>query len=319
MPQLPQIDGPVLVTGGAGFIGSRLVRHLVSSGVEVRVLDNFSTGHEENLKAVVDDIELIDGDIRSEVAMDLAVAGVDTIFHMAAVASVPLSVANPRLTFDVNVSGTLNLLVAARDAGCRRVVFSSSCAIYGNAKILPISEETRPAPMSPYATSKLNGEQLCTMFSDTYGLETVALRYFNVFGPGQDPNSPYAAVVPRILTNLIEEQPCTIFGDGEQTRDFVFVDDVIAANLAAARATGASGRSFNVASGRQISINEVLTLIARHLGIPALAVYEPPRAGDLKHSVADTSSARTELGFQALNPFEVGLEQLINETVGSRV
>lgn len=319
MPQLPQIDGPVLVTGGAGFIGSRLVRHLVSSGVEVRVLDNFSTGHEENLKAVVDDIELIDGDIRSEVAMDLAVAGVDTIFHMAAVASVPLSVANPRLTFDVNVSGTLNLLVAARDAGCRRVVFSSSCAIYGNAKILPISEETRPAPMSPYATSKLNGEQLCTMFSDTYGLETVALRYFNVFGPGQDPNSPYAAVVPRILTNLIEEQPCTIFGDGEQTRDFVFVDDVIAANLAAARANGASGRSFNVASGRQISINEVLTLIARHLGIPALAVYEPPRAGDLKHSVADTSSARTELGFQALNPFEVGLEQLINETVGSRV
>lgn len=311
--------GPVLITGGAGFIGSHLARTLVDAGVEVRILDNLSSGHRENLAGITDDVEFIEGDIRSELVMDRAVSGVDSVFHMAAIASVPLSVADPRLTFDVNVSGMLNLLVAARDAGCRRVVFSSSCAIYGNTTSLPTPETITPSPMSPYATSKLNGEHLCTTFTDTYGLETVALRYFNVFGPGQDPDSPYAAALPRFLKDLLAGQACTIFGDGTQSRDFVFVDDVVAANIAAATAPGVAGEVFNVASGRQVSINDAVWEMARCLGVPALVTYADPRPGDLKHSCADVRAATRDLDFRARIPFEAGLEHLVAATVGSLV
>lgn len=312
-------DDRVLITGGAGFIGSHLAQTLVGAGVQVRILDNLTSGRIRNLDAIAGDIEFIEGDVRSETVMDEAVKGVDTVFHMAAVASVPLSVSNPRLTFDVNVSGMLNLLVSARDAGCRRIVFSSSCAIYGNTTCLPISEGTKPAPMSPYATSKLNGEQLCTTFTDTYGLETVALRYFNVFGPGQDPDSPYAAVLPKILKNLLAGRPCTIFGDGTQSRDFVFVDDVVSANIAAANAPDVSGMVFNVASGQETTVNEALELVARSLGVPALAQYATPRAGDLKHSLADVALAGERLGFRAEVPFELGMARLVAASVGSLV
>jgi len=314
MERITKLDGPVLITGGAGFIGSHLARRLVESGTRVRILDNLASGHLSNLRDIASEVEFIEGDIRSESVMDKAVSGIETVFHMAAIASVPLSVADPRLTFDVNVSGMLNLLVAARDARCKRIVFSSSCAIYGNTTMLPITEDTKPSPMSPYATSKLNGEQLCTTFTDTYGLETVALRYFNVFGPGQDPDSPYAAVLPRILKSLRAEEPFTVFGDGTQTRDFVFVDDVVSANLAAASARDANGRAFNVASGQQVSVNVALAKIARLLGIPALAVYSEPRAGDLKHSLADVTAAEKVLGFRASMPFETGLSFLVEAT-----
>lgn len=311
--------GSCLVTGGAGFIGSTLVKQLVSFGLKVRVLDDFSTGHHANLASVLPDIEIIEGDIRSERLMDLAVNGIDTVFHMAAIASVPLSVSNPKLTFDVNVSGMLNLLVAARDAGCRRVVFSSSCAVYGNALQMPISEDTIPAPMSPYATSKLNGEQLCSVFSTTYGLETTCLRYFNVFGPGQDPDSPYAAVIPKLLKSLQAGVPCVIYGDGTQTRDFIFVDDVVEANLAAAVAPKAVGHVFNVASGRQVTINETLILIAGCLDVPAYASYEPPRAGDLKHSLANITAAQDALEFKPRVSMHDGLERLVAAAAGSLV
>jgi UDP-glucose 4-epimerase len=297
-----------VVTGGAGFIGSHLVTRLLDRGDEVRVFDNFSSGKRENLSEVRDHVEVVEGDLRDPDAVKAAVAGAEVLLHQGAVPSVPRSIADPVTTFDANVRGTLNLLLAARDAGCRRVVFASSSSVYGNTPVLPKTEGMTPNPLSPYAISKLSGEQLCGVFTGVYGLETVALRYFNVFGPRQDPNSQYSAVIPKFLKSLLEGAQPTIFGDGEQSRDFTFVDNVVHANLRAAVADGAAGRAFNVASGRAISLNQMLTQLGQLLGVEATATYAEPRAGDVRDSLADISLAQTVLGYDVLVPFEEGLK-----------
>jgi len=300
-----------LITGGAGFIGSHLADALIAKGRNVRILDNFSSGKRENLEHVLDRIELVEGDLRDADAVRQAVEGVDVIFHQAAVASVPRSISDPTTTFDANVTGTLNLLLAARDAGARRVVFASSSSIYGDTPTLPKVESMKPEPLSPYAISKLTGEQLCRVFTNVYGLETVALRYFNVFGPRQDPDSQYAAVIPRFLAALRGGVEPVIYGDGEQSRDFTFIENVVDANLRAASADGVSGGVFNVASGRAISVNAMLTQLAELVGVDRRARFEPPRQGDVRDSLADITAARSLLGYEPNVSFEAGLERLV--------
>ena len=297
----------LLVTGGGGFIGSHLVAWLVADGQPVRVLDSFATGRRENLAPVLANIDLIEGDLRDPAAVRRAVSGVEVVYHQAALPSVPRSIEDPATTFAVNVTGTLNLLLAARDAGCRRVVFASSSSVYGNTRRLPKVEPMTPAPRSPYAVSKLTGEQLCAVFARLYGLETVALRYFNVFGPRQDPASPYAAVIPRFIRALQRGEAPVIHGDGEQTRDFTYVANVVDANLRAATAPGATGRVFNVAGGEEISINRVLRLLAGLLEVPPRARHEPPRPGDVRHSRAGIAAAREALGYVPAVSFAEGL------------
>lgn len=306
------------VTGGAGFIGSHLVAHLVALGAAVRVYDNFSSGRRENLASVRGHVEVIEGDLLDEEALRQAVTGVDVVYHQAALPSVPRSIAAPRPTFDTNLIGTLNLLLAARDAGCRRVVFASSSSVYGDTPILPKHEAMTPRPLSPYAISKLSGEQLCAVFTTIYGLDTVALRYFNVFGPWQDPASPYAAVIPKFLRALSSGDEATIYGDGQQSRDFTYVENVVAANVVAATAEGVAGQVFNIASGRSVTLLSVLESMAQLLGAPPRVRYEPPRPGDIRESLADISAARLALGYDVLVPFEAGLEKTI-EASGIRL
>jgi UDP-glucose 4-epimerase len=302
-----------LVTGGGGFIGSHLAARLVADGAAVRVFDNFSSGSRDNLAAIAANIDVVDGDIRDEVAVRRATSGVEVVFHQAANPSVPRSVADPRTTYDVNVTGTLNILLAARDAACRRVVFASTCAVYGDDPALPKHEGMLPVPVSPYAASKLAGEGLCTVFARVYGLETIALRYFNVFGPRQDPHSPYAAVIPRFLEALRRGESPVVYGDGEQTRDFVYVGNVVEANLRAADSPGVSGKVFNVASGQPVRLNEVLGKLTTLLEVEARAVHEPARAGDIRHSAADVSAAQSALGIEAHVSMEDGLKHVIAE------
>ncbi len=301
----------LLVTGGAGFIGSHIVERLVEMGEPVRILDNFSTGKRENLAGVLDRIEIVEGDLRDPEAVRRAVTGVRTVFHQAAVPSVPRSIADPETTMDVNVMGTLNLLQAARDAGCKRIVFASSSSVYGNTPVLPKTETMTPSPLSPYAVSKLTGEHLCSVFTHVFGLETVSLRYFNVFGPRQDPHSQYAAVIPKFVQALKTGDEPTIFGDGEQSRDFTYVANVVDANLRAATADGVAGRVFNVASGRAVSINTLLATIAERMGVEARPRYCPPRPGDVRDSLADIAAARECLGYQVSVPFEDGIAQTV--------
>ena len=296
-----------LVTGGAGFIGSHLTTRLVSLGIAVRVFDSLSNGKRENLTAVGDQVELIVGDLRDRDAIRHAMTGVEVVYHHAAEPSVSRSIEDPRTTFDVNVQGTLNLLLAARDAGCRRVVFASSSAVYGNTPETPKSERMLPAPLSPYAISKLTGEYLCAVFTQVYGLETVALRYFNVFGPRQDPASAYAAVIPRLVDALLAGRRPTIYGDGEQSRDFVYIDNVVEANLLAAAAPQASGQVFNIATGHAVTLNELLAELQRLTMQSAMPVREPGRQGDIQHSLADISRAQTELTYRVVTPFRDGL------------
>jgi UDP-glucose 4-epimerase len=303
-----------LVTGGAGFIGSHLVERLVSEGRGVRVLDNVSTGHWRNLEPVRKDIEVIAGDVRDAATVARAAAGCEVIYHQAAEVSVPRSIEDPRQTYAVNVDGTLNVLLAARDVGCRRVVVASSSAVYGPGPELPKHEAMTLEPISPYASSKLAGEHLCAVFARAYGLETVALRYFNVYGPRQDPASPYAAVIPKFLDALAAGEQPVIYGDGEQTRDFVFVADVVAANLRAAAAPDVSGQVFNVATGRSVTLNTALEALAGVIGVAAPPDYRPPRVGDIRHSAADVNKARLQLGFVA----EFGLEEGLARLVASR-
>ncbi len=293
-----------LVTGGAGFIGSHIAHRLVSDGHTVRVLDNFSGGKHANLADIRGDIDLIEGDIRDVDTVRHAVRGVEVVFHEAAEPSVPKSIADPATTMDVNVTGTLNLLTAARDAGCRRLVLASTCAVYGDGPESPKIETLLPAPLSPYAISKLTGEQLCTVFASAYGFEAVALRYFNVFGPRQDPNSAYAAAIPRFLVALASGEAPIVFGDGEQSRDFVFVEDVVRANLLAASVPGIAGKTFNVASGQSVTVNQVLGSLARATGITIPARYVPERSGDIRHSLADVTRTRRDLGFVASGDFD---------------
>jgi UDP-N-acetylglucosamine/UDP-N-acetyl-alpha-D-glucosaminouronate 4-epimerase len=300
----------VLVTGGAGFIGSNLVRGLLARGDDVRVLDNFSTGSRRNLDGLEHDVEVVEGELRSYERVHNAVRGVEIVFHLGALGSVPRSVQDPLTSSAVNVEGTLNVQLAARDEGVRRVVFASSSSIYGNQDQLPLHESMAPDPISPYGVAKLAAERYCVSFSRVYdSFETVVLRYFNVFGPRQDPTSQYAAVVPLFITAIAAGQPVTIFDDGEQSRDFTYVDNVVAANILAADAEGANGRIFNVSGGAPTSVNELADAIGRLLDRPVERNYLPARPGDLRNSWADVSEARNLLGFDPKVDLEDGLRR----------
>jgi UDP-N-acetylglucosamine 4-epimerase len=289
-----------LVTGGAGFIGSNTVETLVGLGRSVRVLDDFSSGKRENLAPFVKRMELVEGDLREASDVARAVEGVTYVLHQGAVPSVPLSVEDPLTTSEVNVTGTLNLLLAARDAGAKRLVFSSSSSVYGDAPELPKHEGLKPDPLSPYAASKLIGEHYCRMFTQLYGFETVSLRYFNVFGPRQDPASTYAAVVPKFIECLAQGRAPDIHGDGLQTRDFTYVADVVRANLIACEAPAeAVGQVFNIACHQQITILGLFKLIRDLVGAAGVEPnHTPPRAGDVRHSFADISRAKALLGYE---------------------
>ena len=300
-----------LVTGGAGFIGGHVVEHLLRAGWEVRVLDDLSSGREQNLADARDHVELIRGDVRDAETVGRAVAGVEVVFHQAAIPSVPRSVEEPLRTNDVNVGGTLQVLEGARRAGARRVVFAASSAAYGDTKVLPKVETLTATPLSPYALQKYAGELYCHQYAVLYGLETVALRYFNIYGPRQDPASDYAAVIPRFVRAALSGERPTIFGDGEQTRDFTFVGDAARANLLAADAERAPGCVINVASGRRTSLNQLWDGIRRTLGSQLEPHYAPPRAGDVRDSLADLGRARELLGYEP----SVGLAEGLRQTV----
>jgi len=301
----------VLVTGGAGFIGSHLVQRLVTDGHRVRVLDNLSSGYQSNLDRIDGEFEFIQGDLRNEDDVRRAATGVELIYHEAAVPSVPRSIADPRTSFDVNVTGTLNLLVAARDAGVRRVVFASSSSVYGDSPEPAKHEGLTPNPLSPYAITKLSGEQLCSVYTHLHGLETVSLRYFNVFGPYQDPDSPYAAVIPKFLRAIATGERPIIFGDGEQSRGFTYVDDVVRGNILAGSTPGIAGRVINLAFDQSVSVNYTLQKIVELLGISTDVDWQPPRAGDIRDSLADISLARDLLGFELTVPFEEGVARTV--------
>lgn len=304
-----------LVTGGAGFIGANLVEVLLARGHTVRVLDNFSTGKRENLAAFADDIELIEGDLTNPADVRHATAGIDVVLHQAAIPSVPRSIEDPLTSNEANVTGTLNLLVAARDAGVRRVVYASSSSIYGDQAVdWPKVETMLPMPISPYAVGKLSGELYCQVFYTAYGLETVALRYFNVFGPRQDPASEYAAVIPKFITMLLRGEPPTIYGDGEQTRDFTYIGNVIEGNLlaAAAPAERAAGQVMNLATGERTSLTELTALLCELTGRDVAPVYLDPRPGDIKHSLADIAKAGERLGYATIVPLREGLHRTVD-------
>ena len=301
-----------LVTGGAGFIGSNLVRALLARGCSVRVLDNFSTGRHENLADIKERIDLQVGDLRDDDALFNAVLGVRYIFHVGALPSVIRSVEDPKSTHDVNITGTLKLLLAAREAGVERVIFSSSSSVYGDTPTLPKREDMVPNPMSPYALSKLTGEHYLRVFHELYGLRTYSLRYFNVFGPRQDPSSHYAAVIPLFIDALKNERPPTIYGDGEQTRDFTYIDDVVAGNLCCMEAPDeAAGGAFNIAWGYRTSVNELAKKIAGLMGKDIQPVHQDPRPGDVRDSQADSTRARAELGWNPSVQFEDGLRRTV--------
>jgi nucleoside-diphosphate-sugar epimerase len=302
-----------LVTGAAGFIGSTLVRTLLARGEVVRGLDNFSTGKHDNLVEVLDGIEFFEADLLDLDALHQACRGVDYVFHEAAIPSVPRSVQDPVGNNRANVDGTLNLLVAARDAKVKRVIYAASSSAYGDTPTLPKREDMPPNPISPYATAKLAGEYYMTSFYRCYGLETVSLRYFNVFGPRQDPASPYSGVLAKFITQMLKGEQATIFGDGKQSRDFTYIDNVVDANLLAcqAEAKTAAGRVFNVAFGRRTDLNQTFQILKRLIGYPGEVKYGPERAGDVKHSLADISRAEQHLGYKPKVDFEEGLSRTI--------
>jgi UDP-glucose 4-epimerase len=305
----------VLVTGGAGFIGSNLVRALLERGDDVRVLDNFSTGNRANLEPL--GVEIVEGELRSYERVHAAVRGVEVVFHLGALGSVPRSVQDPLTSNAVNVEGTLNVLLAARDEGIRRVVYSSSSSVYGASGELPRTEAMPPDPISPYGVAKLAAERYCVSFSRVYErFETVVLRYFNVFGPNQSPHSQYAAVVPRFLTAIAAGEPVTVYGDGEQSRDFTYVANVIDATVRAADVAAANGRIFNVAAGSPASVNQLADAIGRILGKPVERRSESPRAGDIRDSWADVSAARDVLGYEPSVPLDEGLRLTATALLG---
>jgi nucleoside-diphosphate-sugar epimerase len=301
----------VLVTGGGGFIGSHLAAGLLALGHDVRVLDNFATGRRSNMAALGGEVELVEGDIQSYERAHNAVRGCEVVFHQAALPSVPRSIQDPLTTNATNVIGTLNVLLAARDEGVRRVVCASSSSVYGANPALPKQEDMIPLPISPYATGKLAAEGYCRSFGVGYGLETVALRYFNVFGTRQDPSSQYAAVIPNFINALLDGRSPTVFGDGEQSRDFTHVDNVVHANLAAMDATGVSGKVYNIAAGVKTTLNELIGHLQDLMGTDVEPVHDTPRPGEVKHSVADLARARDELGYAP----EVGLRDGLSRTI----
>jgi UDP-glucose 4-epimerase len=306
-----------LVTGGAGFIGSNLVEALLERGDEVRVLDNFSTGSRSNLEGF--DIDVVEGELRSYERVHAAMRGVEVVYHLGALGSVPRSVQDPLTSNAVNVEGTLNVLLAARDEGVRRVVFSSSTSVYGSSRTLPTVESMPTDPISPYGVAKLAAERYCISFSRVYhALETVVLRYFNVFGPRQSPHSQYAAAVPLFIAAIDAGEPITIYGDGEQSRDFTYVANVVDATIRAAEAPDANGRVFNIAAGAPASVNHVAETIGAILGKTVERRFEPPRPGDIRDSWADISAARETLGYEPHVDLAAGLE-LTAEAIVARV
>lgn len=301
-----------LVTGGAGFIGSHIAEALVARGDRVRVVDNLSTGRLENLEPVKRQVQFIEGDISDAGLMARSIEGVDCIFHQAALASVPRSVEAPLDTNAACVTGTATVLDAARRAGVRRVVYAGSSSVYGDQPFSAKREIDLPAPVSPYGAAKLAGEYYCQAFTATYGLETVVIRYFNVFGPRQDPESPYAAVIPRFITAMLSGRRPVIYGDGLQSRDFTYVANVVEANLLAADAPEASGRVLNAAGGRSITLLELLAALEDLLGVKANPQHDPPRPGDVRESMADITLARQVLGYQPRVDFHEGLRRSID-------
>jgi len=301
-----------LVTGGAGFIGSHIVEELVRRGETVRVLDNFITGKRENIAAFRDLIELIEGDIRDLKTCRQALEGVDYVLHQAALPSVPRSVEDPLLTNEINVKGTLNLLFASHEAKVKRFVFASSSSVYGDDPNLPKKEGSEGVPLSPYAVSKFVGEKYGQVFNEIYGLKTISLRYFNIFGPRQDPFSQYAAAIPLFITKILADESPEIFGDGEQSRDFTYVTNVVEANLRAVEAPAeASGGVFNIACGERTTVNALAREINKLAGSSREPIYAEPRPGDIKHSFADISKARKVLGFEPAVSFRQGLKKTV--------
>lgn len=301
-----------LVTGGAGFIGSNIVEELLKRGHTVRVIDNFSTGKRENIKEFEKDIELIEGDIRSYHLVNQAIKGIDVVLHQAALPSVPRSIADPITTNEVNVTGTLNLLYSAKENNVNRFVFASSSSVYGDTPELPKYEGMTPNPLSPYAASKLTGENYLRVFNKLYGLETVALRYFNVFGPKQDPNSQYSAVIPKFIKAMLNDNQPVIYGDGEQSRDFTFINNVVEGNLLAATVEYPKENVFNCACHGQITLNELVASINKILNKEIFPKYSNPRPGDIKHSFADVRKIKENIGFEPLIKFEDGLKKTID-------
>jgi nucleoside-diphosphate-sugar epimerase len=308
-----EVEVRYLVTGGAGFIGSHIAERLLEDGEGVRILDDFSTGKRETVADLTvrfpNRLELIEADVAEPAVCERAVAGTDVVFHEAALASVPRSLEDPLATNRANVSGTLNLLLAARDGGVRRFVYAGSSSVYGTSQELPKVESMAPAPASPYALSKLVGEEYTRLFAEHFGLSTVTLRYFNVFGPRQDPESPYAAVIPAFMKHLVQGEPPVIYGDGEQSRDFTYVANVVDANLMAAR--GRATGTFNIACGARISLLELLARLQEALGTRLAPRHAPARAGDVRHSQADISRAQRELDYQPRVPLGEGLEATV--------
>lgn len=300
-----------LVTGGAGFIGSHIATALANRGDHVRVLDNLTTGCRENLAHLDGQVELVEGDLLDRSVVEQAVDGVEVVFHQAALASVPRSVEKPLDTNAACVTGTVEVLDAARHAGVRRVVYAGSSSVYGNQPSMLKRESDLPALLSPYAAAKLAGEHYCQAFTATYGLETVVIRYFNVFGPRQDPESEYSAVIPLFVTAMLAGRRPTIFGDGHQSRDFTFIDNVVQGNLAAAEVEDAVGRVFNVACGQQFSLLDLIATINRVLGTSIKPEFAEPRAGDVRESLADISAARQVLGYSPAVDFDAGLRRSI--------
>ena len=300
-----------LVTGGAGFIGSNLAQRLLELGHHVRILDNLSTGRKDNLAEIAGDVEFIEGDIRNVATVEKAVRGMDYVFHQAALPSVPRSVADPVTSNEVNIVGTLNLLEAARRAGVRRFVMASSSSVYGESEELPKHEGMIPSPLSPYAISKLTNEHYCRVYWQLYKLRTVCLRYFNVFGPNQDPGSEYAAVVPRFITRLQTGKAPIVYGDGEQSRDFTYVDNAVAANLLAAENDAMVGEVFNCACGSQYTLNQLLDKLRKILGVDLPAQYDPPRQGDIRNSFAAIDKLMRH-GYRPTVDFEEGLRRTVD-------
>lgn len=300
-----------LVTGGAGFIGSHLVEALVERGDRVRVLDDFSTGTVNNLASVQRKVEIVTGNVTEQDAVAKAMQGVDVVFHHAAMASVPRSIENPIASFHACALGTLVVLDQARRAGVRRLVYAASSSAYGDHPFSSKREFDPLTPLSPYAAGKLSGELLCQSFHHAFGMMTIGLRYFNVFGPRQDPASPYSAVIPIFIAKLLRGEPPRIYGDGEQTRDFIYVANVVHANLLAAEVKGVGGQVVNIGTGRSLSLNALLVKIQRLLGTRLEPVHEPARAGDVRDSLADITRARALLGFEPLVDFDEGLARTV--------
>jgi UDP-glucose 4-epimerase len=307
-----------LVTGGAGFIGSHLVEALVDRGHTVRVLDNFSSGSPANLAKVQERIELIKGDVTDAQALRTAVSGVEFVFHQAALASVSRSVIDPVATHHVCATGTMMVLLAARDAGVRRFIYAATSSVYGSTATLPERESEAARPLTPYAAAKLTGEHYCEIFTHLYGLETIRLRYFNVFGPRQTGDSPYSAVIPRFLEAMIDGKSPVIHGDGLQSRDFTYVDDVVQANLLAAQARRVAGKVYNIAYGSSTSILQLVHFANELLGTDIKPIHGSARLGDIRHSLADTSLAQTELGYCPCVDVKKGLERCVEYYLANR-